>query len=307
MEPPSVPSTDSKRVMIFANPIAGRGRSRVIAHDLERQLRSEGYVVDTFWERPADVSDEQVAPPGPPAAAVITIGGDGTLRGVIDRLLASNVLLPLLPIPLGTANMMGKYLGIRFGKWDLVPRVSYAIRNAKPLLLDAGRANGQIFIQVVGVGFDAHVVYHLDRLRRGPISFWSYMLPAALSLLEYEPQPLAVKVDGQEIFAEQCGFAFVGNLRQYGTGFPILVEARPDDGLLDVCAVQCESREKLIHLFLTAAAGEHPYIEGSVYRKGKHVEITSSTPVRAEIDGDPGGFTPVTIDLLPVKLPFIVP
>jgi len=78
MEPPSVPSTDSKRVMIFANPIAGRGRSRVIAHDLERQLRSEGYVVDTFWERPADVSDEQVAPPGPPAAAVITIGGDGT-------------------------------------------------------------------------------------------------------------------------------------------------------------------------------------------------------------------------------------
>ena len=303
--PPSSPTApDSKRVMIFANPIAGRGRSQLIAHDLERQLRSEGYVVDTFWQRAADVPDDRVTPP---AKAAITIGGDGTLRAAIDRLLAANVLPPLLPIPLGTANMMGKYLGIRFGKWDLAPRVSYALRHSKPRLLDAGRANGQTFIQVVGVGFDAHVVYHLDRLRRGPISFWSYMLPAALSLLEYQPQPLAIKVDGEEIFAEQCGFAFVGNLRQYGTGFPILVDARPDDGLLDICAVQCESREKLIHLFLTAAAGEHPYVEGSVYRKGKHVEVTSSTQVRVEIDGDPGGFTPVNIDLLPMKLPFIVP
>src|SRR5947209_3090638 len=133
--PPSTPNApESKRVMIFANPIAGRGRSQLIAHDLERQLRSERYTVDTFWERPADVPTERITPP---ARAVITIGGDGTLRAAIDRLLAANVLPPLLPIPLGTANMMGKYLGIRFGKWDLVPRVSYALSRAEPLLLDA--------------------------------------------------------------------------------------------------------------------------------------------------------------------------
>ena len=120
------------------------------------------------------------------------------------------------------------------------------------------------------------MIYHLDRLRRGPISFWSYMLPSALSLLEYEPQPLAVKVDGQEIFAEQCGFAFVGNLRQYGTGFPILIDARPDDGLLDICAVQCESREKLIHLFLTAAVGDTPTLKDQFIGK----ESTSRSPAR---------------------------
>jgi YegS/Rv2252/BmrU family lipid kinase len=290
--------------MIFANPIAGRGRGRIIAHELETRLGAENYAVDTFWERATDIPTERLTPP---ARAAITIGGDGTLRAAIDRMLSAGALAPLLPIPLGTANMMGKHLGIRFGKFDLVPRVSYAIRSGHVHRLDAGRVNGQTFIQVVGVGFDANVVYHLDRLRRGPISFWSYMLPSALSLLEYEPQPLAVKVDGEEIFAEQCGFAFVGNLRQYGTGFPILVDARPDDGLLDICAVRCDSREQLVHLFLTAAVGEHPFAEGSVYRKGKHVQITSSTQVRVEIDGDPGGFTPVNIDLLPSKLPFIVP
>ncbi|HEY8749222.1 MAG TPA: diacylglycerol kinase family protein [Tepidisphaeraceae bacterium] len=290
--------------MIFVNPIAGRGRGQMIAHQLENRLHGDNYVVDTFWELAADIPTERLTAP---ARTAIVIGGDGTLRAAIERLLAADVLPPLLPIPLGTANMMGKYLGIRFGKDDLPDRVANALRDPQPRLLDAGRANGKLFIQVVGVGFDAQVVYHLDRLRRGPISFWSYMLPSALALLEYEPAPLAVKVDGQEIFAEQCGFAFIGNLAQYGTGFPILVDARPNDGLLDVCAVQCESREKLIHLFLTAATGEHPYIEGSVYRKGKHVEVTSSSSIRVEIDGDPGGVTPVNIDLLPIRLPFIVP
>ena len=113
--------------MIFANPIAG-GRSQLIAHDLERQLRSEHYLVDTFWERPEDLPNVRVTPP---ARAAITIGGDGTLRAAIDRLLSANVLPPLLPIPLGTANMMGKHLGIRFGKWIGPPR-RYALPMGSP-------------------------------------------------------------------------------------------------------------------------------------------------------------------------------
>jgi diacylglycerol kinase family enzyme len=203
--------------------------------------------------------------------------------------------------------MMGKHLGIRSSGRGLVSRVSKALVKPAVRLLDAGRANGRLFIQVVGVGFDAQVVYHLDRMRRGPISFWSYMIPSALALFEFAPTPITVAADGQTIFSQDCGFAFVGNLSQYGTGFPILLDATPDDGLLDVCVVPCRSRAQLIHLFLTAAAGEHPYVEGAVYRKAKQVDVSSPQSIRVEIDGDPGGHTPVHIDLLPVRLPFIVP
>ena len=290
--------------MIFANPIAGRGRGETMARQLETRLRGEGYAVDTFLTRAADVPTDRIAPP---ARAAIVIGGDGTIRAALERLLAADVLPPILPVPLGTANMMGKYLGIRFHDGDLESRVSSAIQRYQILPLDAGRANGKLFIQVAGVGFDAQVVYHLDRLRRGPISFWSYMLPSLLAMKEFDPAPITVQLDGHEIFSGEPGFAFVGNLSQYGTGFPLLVHARPDDGLLDVCVVRCRSRSELIHLFLLAATGEHPHAEGVVYRKGKHVEITSPATVPLQIDGDPAGQTPVHIDLLPVRLPFIVP
>jgi diacylglycerol kinase family enzyme len=60
-------------------------------------------------------------------------------------------------------------------------------------------------------------------------------------------------------------------------------------------------------MFLTAAAGEHVHHEDVIYQKGKHVEIDSPVKIPLQTDGDPAGHTPVRIDLLPVRLPFIVP
>lgn len=291
-------------VLIFANPIAGRGRGAEIAERLRKQLVYDGLGARTLLEPPGDVSDNELS--GCIQAGIV-IGGDGTLRAVAERLLRADVLAPLLPVPLGTANLMGRYLGIRGDEHELAQRVSAALQRRRILHLDAARANGRLCLLVAGVGFDAQVVHELDRLRRGPISFWNYLLPAALSLHSFPAAPIRVWLDGQPVFPEAPGLAFVGNLAEYGTGFPILPHARPDDGMLDLCVLPCSSRAQLLELFLKAAAGEHTHAEGVVYRKGRHVHIESSVPVPLQIDGDPAGHTPVEIDLLPVRLPFIVP
>jgi len=99
----------------------------------------------------------------------------------------------------------------------------------------------------------------------------------------------------------------VGNVAEYGTGFAVLPHARPDDGLLDVCVMPCSSHGELIKLFLAAAAGEHLQQEGVVYAKGKHVLIDSPEKVPVQVDGEAAGTTPLEIDLLPLRVPFIVP
>src|SRR5207248_684662 len=105
-------------VLIFANPIAGRGLGLNIARRLERRLRADGYDVHLLLKRadsikPADLPSD--------ARAAIVIGGDGTLRTVANRLCAgcatderdstdatpsAVVGPPLLVVPLGTANLM---------------------------------------------------------------------------------------------------------------------------------------------------------------------------------------------------------
>ena len=294
----------TEQVLIFANPIAGRGLGERIARHLEGRFREAGFLTSTCFRHPGELQKIDLS--GPVRSAIV-IGGDGTLREVAERLIRADILPPLLPVPLGTANLMGKHLGIRWDESNVEERVIAAVRRHRILPLDAARANGRLMLLVAGVGYDAQVIHELDRLRRGPISFRHYLLPALIALRQFPAAPLRVVLDGREIFPQAPALAFVGNLAEYGTGFPILPHARPDDGLLDVCVVPCRSRSELLRLFLQAAAGEHTGVEGVVYRKGRRVRIESPVAVPVQVDGDAAGHTPLEIDLLPVRLPFIVP
>jgi diacylglycerol kinase (ATP) len=303
------------RVLIFANPIAGRGRGGTLARRLLTRLRAERYDVILHTERP-EAFDRSLLDP-PPRAAIV-IGGDGTLRAVAEHLfLGLNTPdqmrgseIPLLIIPLGTANLMVRHLGIRWDDPQLEQDVSDAIARRRLIRLDTARANGRLFLLMAGIGFDAHVVHELDRTRRGPLwGYASYAIPAALAVQGYAYPPLSVTVDSRLVFPAQPAVAFVGNVAEYGTGFPLLPHARPDDGLLDVCCLPCRSKLDLLRLFVQAASGEHTMAEGAVYTKGRHIliETPGREPVPVQVDGDSAGYTPVHIDLLPLRVPFIVP
>ena len=309
-------------MLIFANPIAGRGKGRRIAERLRARLSADGFEAEVFTDRPDCFDLARVE--RPPRAAIV-IGGDGTLRAVANRLFLdpcqiepgstavpfgqSHAEPPILIVPLGTANLMGKHLGIRWNDRTLEEQVAGAVTGGRVVHLDTARANGRLFLLMTGVGFDAHVVHELARLRRGPIRLTSYVTPALSAFLDYSFAPLRVSVDGVEVFGPEPGIVFVGNLPEYGTGFPVLPQARADDGVLDVCAMPCRSRQDLIRLFLQAAVGDHVRAEGVAYVKGRHVKIVApgGQPVPIQVDGDPAGHTPAEIDLLPIRLPFIVP
>lgn len=330
-----------QQILIFANPIAGRGRGQAIARRLEKRFLAEGYGVHLLLKRPDALTPDDLPAD---AKAAIVIGGDGTLRSVANRLCAEfaggdeamagevvgeqeggkprsgaaqasatvsrSVGPPLLVVPLGTANLMGRHLGIRWADETLEDQVSAAVAGGKVVHLDAGRVNGRLFLLMVGVGFDAAVVHELDRIRRGPITMVDYVLPTAMALTGYEFPMLRVEVDGRRVFGPSPGVAFVGNVSEYGTGFPILPRARPDDGLLDICCLPCRSPFDVVRFFFLSSTGDHLTLDGVVYTRGRHVRIESpgaSRPVPVQIDGDAAGHTPVAADLLPVRLPFIVP
>ena len=146
--------------MIFANPIAGRGRGERMARQIESRVAPQGPigydVSQVMFNKAADVPAEQIQAP---CRAMVVIGGDGTIRATLQRVIESDVLHPIIPVPLGTANMMAKYLGIHFDESDLAPRISgrrdyIAPREACSDAVDAPTA--PFFIQVAGVGFDAH-------------------------------------------------------------------------------------------------------------------------------------------------------
>ncbi len=321
-------------VWIFANPIAGRGLGRRLAHRLHHRLTHEKFTPHLFFD-PADTIPDDLLKNMKDVRAAIIIGGDGTLRTVAGRLYRdhlahassttdngprttaplhpSSFVLhpypppPLLIVPLGTANLMGRHLGIHWARVNAEDKLITALRERRTVAMDAAMANGRLFLLVAGVGIDAHIVHELDRIRRGPIRYASYAIPAALALAHYDYPPLTVTVDDRVVFRDQPAMAFVGNIPEYGTGFPLLPHARPDDGLLDVCVTPCASAKEVAGLFLQAAAGEHLDAKGVVYVKGRRIRIESTHNVPVQIDGEAAGHTPLDIRMLPWRIEFIAP
>lgn len=304
-------------ILIFANPISGRGRGRILADKLLGRLQAIGHDVRLFLDPPAAIPAADL--PLDPSAAVI-IGGDGTLRAVARRLFgsaeqnasdapaASTILHPpLLLVPMGTANLMGQHLGLRWPKTHAEDHIAAALHRHDLISMDVATANHEFFLLMVGVGIDGHVVHELERVRNGPITKASYAWPIFSAFTTYPFPPLRVTLDGRVVHDTAPAVAFVANISEYGAGFPILPHARGDDGLLDVCVLPCRSHSQAVGHLLAAAAGEHVHGPGVVYARGRHVRIDSPLAAPAQVDGEAIGHTPVEIRLLAAKIRFIVP
>ena len=108
-------------------------------------------------------------------------------------------------------------------------------------------------------------------------------------------------------FPDGVRWLFAFNLPCYGAGLQIAPEADGADGLLDVCTFR---HGGLWHgLYYTAAvlAGTHHWLTDFARRRAGRFRVTSDSKVPYQLDGDPGGFLPVEIEVLPKRLTLVVP
>src|SRR5262249_50048689 len=123
------------------------------------------------------------------------------------------------------------------------------LRGGATVRLDAGRANGRIFLLMAGCGFDAEGVHRLHHHRQGRhISYWTWAGPIWQAIRAYRYPKLRVTCElPREAPVEMtpgARWAFVVNLPVYAAGLTVAANARGDDGQFDVCTF---SRGSLLH------------------------------------------------------------
>ena len=87
----------------------------------------------------------------------------------------------------------------------------------------------------------------------------------------------------------------------------VVPRAGLDDGLLDVCIVGEMSRIKVLFCLPTIFFGAHIRLRGVEYFQARTVRLDSTPGVELYADGEPAGFTPLDIGLVPRALKVIVP
>ena len=291
----------SEVVVISMNPNSGATDCRAIVEQLMACLSQQGFDVLLLTDI-KDVIDVVGQHFGGRLRCVVAAGGDGTISLLANQLPENT---PLAILPLGTENLLAKYLGI-----SPDPETTAAMIVAGSCRqLDVGRANGKLFLVMASCGFDADVVHRLHRQRKGHIRHWSYAKPLFSSIRKYKYPKIRISIDSNnssQVTTNPC-WAFIFNVPRYAMNLPIAAEANPEDGVLDLCTFRGGSLFRGLFYLASVLLRRHKNWTNSQAFNFKKLTMESDQEVPYQLDGDPGGTLPLTVEVVKGGVTLIVP
>jgi len=216
------------------------------------------------------------------ASLVFAAGGDGTVRACAQALACTGI--PLAIVPLGTANLTARALGIP-ARADRAIEVGFRGRDRQ---IDLARADGDgadeiRFAAMAGIGLDAAVVDAARPPGKRRLGWIAYAV-SGLAHLSLPPHDFTVRLDGGGPLARRARCVVVGNAGLLPGGFVLLPEARLDDGLLDVGILAPSGVlgwPRAAGLVLTRRRGR------TLERfQARQVEISADSDLPRQIDGE---------------------
>lgn len=214
------------------------------------------------------------------ASLVCGWGGDGTVNEIATVLAQSEV--PLGLIPGGSGNGLARELGLSMQPARAIQQTVMGVDR----WLDVGEIGGRLFVNVAGLGFDAHVArcFNESGKRRG---FFAYLTTSFTQLLKYQPEAYKIKLPNETIKGEAL-MVVLANSAQYGNGARVAPDAQPDDGRLDLVVVEprspLQNMLRARHLF----DGSLVRAKGVSFRRAETMTISNGhEALWFHVDGEP--------------------
>lgn len=292
-----------KRFLLLYHPHAG---DAIFRHRLDRVIalfQQKGILVTPF--RAVDREETLRFFTGQHTAGfdgVVAAGGDGTLHHAVEAMVQAGCSLPLGILPAGTSNDFARGLGIPADLERAVDIV--AAGYTRPV--DVGRVNGRHFINVVGAGLIPSVAHNVDRRVKNTLGRLAYYLKGLGELPNIRPFPLLIEAGERRIEIEDALLLLVLNSSDVGGFSRVIPGTRVDDGLLDLVVLSRPKVVDWLDLLLRITAGDVAEHKNILHLRCPRIVVRSSEQVECDLDGEAGGFLPLTIEVLPGRLPFLV-
>lgn len=326
---------------VVANPISGQGRAMHHRREIEAVLRRHGLSFDfRISEHPGHTIDLVREAIAAGQRRILAVGGDGTVNEAVNGIFrqravpTAEVTLGVLPIGTGndwarTHRIPGDYAAVAAlmaagtSRLHDVGVATFADETDGPFPAappgndghaDSPHAPGgavperpaggatRHFINVAGIGFDAHVVASLPDRTLGPMA---YLVGLARGLLTYRAAPLVLESGGRTIDARAFVLFFAIG-RYCGSGMNVAPQAEVDDGHFDITLIQDLSRWEVLKSL-------RRLFDGTLLTHPKVIALRESAarvragPVPVEADGELIGHAPVRFTILPRALRVLAP
>ena len=291
--------------LLLANPAAGggaAGRELAAIVTAARQWWPDLSVATTTGPGEAGAIARDAAARG--VSDIIIMGGDGTIHEAANGILS----LPLEQrphlgvVPIGTGNDFARLVGTsRKSAADALELLADGSRR----VFDVGLAWGEYFVNSLGLGLDAAVAARVPSYRH----LWRPLVyPAAVMSAYFKFRPLPVEITwDSELFAEPLYCLEVGIGVSAGGGFYLTPDAKPDDGVFDVCLVRPLNHWGFVTRMPSALWGGHVRFKEVRMLRTSRLNVAAAEPLLAHFDGETRnpGSNSIEIELIPSALPVL--
>jgi len=314
---PAVPALG--RCFLVINPGSHHGRGRETAALYRDLLATDAPVGPVGLEcgYTRTLEDARALARGALAAGsetIVAVGGDGTINRVVNAMLepgAERFRARLGILYAGTSPDFCRFHGIPTDPAAAVRVLREGI--ARPIDAcrithrdAAGRVRVDHFASSANIGLGAGIAGRANRLRPRCGDFLGTLLASVGTIAARGPQRVRLVVDGAELPIAPALNISVGKNPYLASGLKLDADVTPDDGRLFVFALCGIGRAQLLAALPRIYTGSITRDPRFILRRASVVEVTAlEGGLPTEFDGDPAGFCPAEIRVLPGALRLI--
>lgn len=272
---------------MIVNPAAGRGRTRRLWPQVAAALAAEGLRFELAQTR-APGEAEQLAQSAAGYAAVIAVGGDGTVHEVVNGImqLPEDRRPALGVVPVGSGNDFAHAIGVPLES----DRALACALNGSPSRIDLGlmideHGHKEFFDNTLGIGFDAVVTIRSHRLPvvRGFLMYLTAVVQTII--LNHDPALMQIATEDRQWEQSNLMLTMCNGPRE-GGGFLVAPDAKLDDGLFHYTMIKKVSRPMMFRLIPEVMRGTHGKFKPVLLGTCTRMNVKADRPLYIHADGE---------------------
>jgi diacylglycerol kinase (ATP) len=292
------------KTFIVVNPMAGASQPETIREKIESAFGSRDIPYEIYETTGNENLKQRVRNAVKQGFRLFaSAGGDGTLSGVIDGLVGTQI--PLIILPTGTWNTVAQIMNIPL---QIDQALKLVFQEHTIRTVDALQVDQSFFILSVSAGVGSRTMEDVKRHEKRRFGKLVDLWKGIKQLLEFRAYRFDVKIDGTPS-RFRASEMIVANSASLGLkALQLDPSIRIDDGRMNVCRIYANTLREYLELAISMLRREQRHNWNVLCMEAtREVEIRCSEKLPVQGDGDIIGRLPITVKIVPKAIQIVAP
>lgn len=289
--------------LLIINPSSGKGNGRALEKRIVDTLSHSFNEISVVYTNRRGDGERLVLEASTNLDVVFCVGGDGTVKEVVNGIMKTNQAIKLGIFPNGTVNDAARSLGIPVKTEEAL----LALRDLELTSMDIGQVNHNYFISLIAIGGIPEAIHNVSVEAKSKYGILAYFFNGAFYASRQKPFHLRLKTAMEEDSVETS--LFVLSLHPTVASMPKFFQrARYNDGLLHTLLFPSFQFFGAAFYVWRILRGRINQTKRLTYGSYQQLIIDcNNANLTINIDGDKEGAFPLDVTILPSAISVYIP